>query len=198
MIWEGCGECKYCWPIGKEGERIYCTPRERECGEHFAGYRDKECGLVEAISVGNLRKLLEGLDDSILVDVWFHKSLLFLGKDEFFGTGTLDELYTWKRYEDFTEQEKKEFREMFLQRNPIKESKKVEIKTLPKAHAVLDSNEDKPLTQEEFDADPDLPAYLDPRYNLTEEESQEYLDSILSREEQEDLLRQFSESRKGK
>lgn len=119
MIWDGCGDCKYCWPCGKDDyEFLYCIPRERKCTNHFGNYRDKECGLVEAISVGNLKKLLEGLDDSLVVDIWFHKSLTLLNKDDFLGKGTLDELYNWKNPNDYTEQEKKEFRDMTLQRHP--------------------------------------------------------------------------------
>ena len=122
MIWDGCGDCKYAWPCGHDEDGdykyLYCIPRERKCEFHFGNYRDKVCGLVEAISVGNLRKLLEGIDDSVVVDVWFHMALTKLGKDDFFGKGTLAELYDWKDVNDQTEAEKEAFKNMVLQRNP--------------------------------------------------------------------------------
>lgn len=122
MIWNGCGDCKYAWPCGHDEdgdyEYLYCIPRERKCEFHFGNYRDKVCGLVECISVGNLKKLLEGLDNSIVADIWFHMPLTKLDKDDFFGNGTLAELYDWKDPNDQTDAEKAVEREMILQRNP--------------------------------------------------------------------------------
>lgn len=122
MIWNGCGDCKYAGPCGHDEDGdykyLYCIPRERKCEFHFGNYRDKVCGLVESISVGNLKKLLEGLDDSIVADVWFHMPLTKLGKDDFFGKGTLAELYDWKDPNDKTDAEKAVEKEMILQRNP--------------------------------------------------------------------------------
>lgn len=138
MIWDGCGDCKYCWPCGPEdSEYLYCVPRERKCsGNHYGNYRDKECGLVEAISVGNLKKLLEDIDDSVVVDVWFHMALTKLGKDDFFGKGTLAELYDWKDVNDQTEAEKEALKSMILQRNPDCKFKVAYMEGDPKKFAV--------------------------------------------------------------
>lgn len=121
MEWYGCGDCKYidvCTDKQGDPERLYCNYLERYIDmETFGNYREKDCGLVEGITVYDLRRLLETLDDNMKVDVFFPVGLPELNRPDFFGQKNLDDVYNARGFKDMTEEEIKEFWNKIREKN---------------------------------------------------------------------------------